>query len=410
MTMVKTPVESAKKLRQRAKEQSCPHERPTAETFSPEEIKQLLHKLLVNQTELEMQNEELRRTQCELEAARERYFDLYDLAPLGYLAFSDKGLIREANLTAASMLGVVRKSLLITPMSRIILPEDQDTFYLYRKRLVETGTAQACDMRLVRADGSFFWAHLQGTPAHEGEYWITFSDVGERKHNEKLLSELNQKLSDINAHLLMVQENERIAISRDIHDDLGQNLTVLKLDLEMIQIKKCTDCKILDESLNSMRDSIDHTISKIRQIASDLRPPLLDSLGLVAAIEWQINEIKKRSTVEFVVLLNEDAESLDQKTATVVMRIFQEGLTNIIRHSRATEVTVSLCKRDGRLILELADNGCGISQKQLASPKAYGIMGMGERARICRGELKIIGNPGSGTILTLSIPLETGAV
>jgi signal transduction histidine kinase len=212
-----------------------------------------------------------------------------------------------------------------------------------------------------------------------------------------------------NEYLLTVQENERLAISRDIHDDFGQNLTVLKLDLEMINLKKCVDCKILDESLTSMRKNIDLSIAKVQQIASNLRPPLLDSVGLAAAIEWQINEVRKRSTIEFFVLLNEDNGSLDQKASTAMMRIFQEGLSNIVRHSQATEVTVSLCKRDDRLLLELTDNGCGITPVQVASPKSLGLMGMYERARNCGGELRIVRNPDGGTTLVFSIPLNTGA-
>lgn len=207
----------------------------------------------------------------------------------------------------------------------------------------------------------------------------------------------------------MVQEKERLAISRDIHDDFGQNLTILKLDLELINLKKCTDCKILDETLTSMLKNTDLAIAKVKQIASNLRPPLLDSLGLAAAIEWQIHEARKRSTIEFFVLLNEDNGSLDQKALTAMMRIFQEGLTNIVRHSQATEVTVSLCKRGDRLLLELTDNGCGITAEQIASSESFGLMGMYERARGCEGDLKIASTPVGGTTLLFSIPLNTGA-
>ena len=132
-------------------------------TLSPEGIKQLFHELRVHQIELEMQNEELRRTQNELERSRARYFDLYDLAPVGYLTLSQQGLIQEANLAAATMLGVTRSQLFKEPFSLIILKDDQDSYYLLINRLLKTSDPQACELRLVRKDGAGLWAHLAAT-------------------------------------------------------------------------------------------------------------------------------------------------------------------------------------------------------------------------------------------------------
>ena len=129
-------------------------EAQTQETLSPEEAGRLLHELQVHQIELEMQNEELRRAQGELEASRARYFDLYDLAPVGYFTLSEQGLILEANLTAAAMLGVGRGDLVKQPFTRFILPEDQDIYYRHRKQLFETGSPQVCDLRMLRADAA----------------------------------------------------------------------------------------------------------------------------------------------------------------------------------------------------------------------------------------------------------------
>ena len=147
-------------LRRRAEEKARLDEEWALKTLSLEDAKNMFHELRVYQIELEMQNEELRRTQHELQASRARYFDLYDLAPIGYLALSEQGLILEGNLAAASMFGMERKSLLKKPISQFILREDQDVYYLHRKKVFETDELQMWEMRMVRADGSHFWARL----------------------------------------------------------------------------------------------------------------------------------------------------------------------------------------------------------------------------------------------------------
>jgi PAS domain S-box-containing protein len=154
-------------------------------------VRQTLHELRVHQIELEMQNEELRRSQLELEITRARYFDLYDLAPMGYCTLNEQGLILQANLTAALLLGVTRSELVERPMSRFILSSDQDIYYLHRKRLLETGDPQAWDLRMVKPGGTPFWAHLEATIALDeaGTPTLRFvlSDVSARKEAEAAL-------------------------------------------------------------------------------------------------------------------------------------------------------------------------------------------------------------------------------
>jgi len=179
--MPTTPAEAAQNLRQRAEEKLQIDEATPSQPPSPMETERLYHELQLHQIELEMQNEELRRSQTELESERASYFDLYDLAPVGYLTESAEGLIQKANLATATMLGVVRNFLLNKQLSQFIFPEDQDVYFLRRRRLIESGELQNWEMRLKRLDGSPFWAELQSTMAPNGENWITLHDITERK-------------------------------------------------------------------------------------------------------------------------------------------------------------------------------------------------------------------------------------
>lgn len=191
-----TPSEAVSKLRQRA-ETLAKGRAPVLENGTdslPEEVRKVIHELLVHQIELELQNEELRRAQAELDAARTRYFDLYDLAPVGYCTLTEQGIIEEANLTAAALLGVARAELVGQPMSHFILAEDQDIYYRYRRQLFATAEPQVCRLRLLHPFGPPFWARLDATVAGEGESGALFcrvvlSDISENKRTEAALAE-----------------------------------------------------------------------------------------------------------------------------------------------------------------------------------------------------------------------------
>ncbi|MDZ7762181.1 MAG: diguanylate cyclase [Desulfovermiculus sp.] len=187
----------AGELRKRAEEKAEAMEPISLSGQLPEEMQQILHELRVHQIELELQNEELRTAQEKIEKSRARYFDLYDLAPVGYATVSEKGLILEANLTAATLLGVPRGALVKQPISRFILKEDQDIYYLHRKKLFETGDPQECELRLVKPDGSVFWVHLTetATQAKDGATVcrVVLSDITERKQAEEALQEREQR-------------------------------------------------------------------------------------------------------------------------------------------------------------------------------------------------------------------------
>ncbi len=177
------------------KEASFPEDKKST---SPEEIRKTFHELRVHQIELEMQNEHLQRAQFELDAARARYFDLYHLAPVGYLSLNGKGLIFEVNLTAVNLLGVTESSLVARPLSQFILPEDQDIYYRCRKQLVGAGEPQSCELRMMKSDGTFFWVQLVSIATEDSEggiVWrITLSDITLRQRAEEALRERVKEL------------------------------------------------------------------------------------------------------------------------------------------------------------------------------------------------------------------------
>jgi PAS domain S-box-containing protein len=198
--LTSTPTASNRELRRRAEDKFKAYETTIEDSLSPEETKKLLHDLQVHQIELEMQNDELLRTKHELRDSHTRYFDLYDLAPVGYLTLNEQGLIQEANLAAATMLGMKRASLVNQPISRVIHKEDQDIYYLHRRELLKSGKPQACDLRLVKSGGAPCWVHLAASavsdpstnPGQDADATpvlrIVLSDVTEHKRAEQQIS------------------------------------------------------------------------------------------------------------------------------------------------------------------------------------------------------------------------------
>jgi signal transduction histidine kinase len=228
------------------------------------------------------------------------------------------------------------------------------------------------------------------------------------KHKiEKELKASREQLLNLTAHLQSVREEERTRVAREIHDELGQALTALKMDLSWLNKRLNEDQKPLIEKTKSMVSLIDETAKTIKRISSDLRPGLLDDLGLIAAIEWETQEFEKRTGIRCQMNLHPEDLVLKEKLATAVFRIFQETLTNITRHAGATRVHVNLETRNDHFELTIRDNGKGITKSEITDPKSFGIIGMKERVEYLRGKITIRGISGKGTIVHLEIPLSS---
>jgi signal transduction histidine kinase len=230
-------------------------------------------------------------------------------------------------------------------------------------------------------------------------------DRKERKQAEERLQESHEQLRALSVYLQFVREEERTRIAREVHDELGQAMTSLKMDVCWLANRLPKVAKELHEKMRKMSAHIDATIHTIRRIATELRPGVLDDLGLVAALEWQANEFQERTGIQCSVSSTAEEVTFDQDVNTTFFRIFQEILTNIIRHAGATFVDALLTDEDGHLMLVVKDNGRGISVREVNNTRSIGLVGMRERAALLGGDITYQGVPGKGTTVTVRIPL-----
>ncbi|HKB57946.1 MAG TPA: histidine kinase [Lacunisphaera sp.] len=227
----------------------------------------------------------------------------------------------------------------------------------------------------------------------------------ERKRAEERLRESHEQLRALSVYLQYVREEERTRIAREVHDELGQSLTSLKLDLAWLAGRQPVGQRPLHDKIKAMSRHIDTTIQTVRRIATELRPGILDDLGLVAALEWQANEFQGRTGIECDVASTlRDDTPLDADLNTAFFRIFQETLTNIMRHASATRVVVRSSEEQGSVLLVVKDNGRGITAAEIHDTRSIGLVGMGERAALLGGEVSFQSEPGKGTVVTVKIP------
>lgn len=228
----------------------------------------------------------------------------------------------------------------------------------------------------------------------------------ERREAEVELRNSHEKLRQLAARLQEVREKERTHIAREVHDELGQILTGIKIDLQRLASEMQRDSPQLIGRAEEIMGLIDSAVTTVRKISTELRPGVLDNLGLSAAIEWQAKEFQSRTRIYCETISPFEEMDLDHECATAVFRIFQETLTNVARHAKATRVGVSLSKRPEFILMKVQDNGRGITDDEKRNSHSLGLLGMRERALMFGGELEVSGAPGRGTTVTLRIPFE----
>jgi PAS domain S-box-containing protein len=229
-------------------------------------------------------------------------------------------------------------------------------------------------------------------------------DISIRKQAEREVHQSAERLRKLSNHLQTIREAERTAIAREIHDELGQSLTGIKLDISWIAQRLPEGNNPLRERCAAAESLIDNTVTSVQRISHELRPGMLDELGLAAAIEWQGAEFQKRTDIQCDVSGVEEVEVESRRAATALFRIFQETLTNVARHSGATGITVSLAMANSEIMLAVNDNGKGIPDALLDAPSSIGLLGMHERALAVGGTVSIAGKPGAGTSVIVRVP------
>lgn len=230
-------------------------------------------------------------------------------------------------------------------------------------------------------------------------------EIAEREHVEAELRKSLEQLRALAARLQLVREEERTLIARELHDELGQACTAIKMDLSSIGRKTTKKQAPLRAKIELAMQLVDQMIFTVRRIASELRPRTLDDLGLTSALQWQAQEFESRTGIRCTIALPREPLNLDSERSTAIFRIFQESLTNVARHAGATLVNARLKQQEDQLMLVVQDNGKGFDARETAGRRSLGLVGMQERALLLHGELTIEGVPGTGTTVTLRIPL-----
>jgi PAS domain S-box-containing protein len=414
----------------------------------------VLHELEVHQVELEMQNAELQEARNRMESLLEKYTDLYDFAPVGYLSLDEAGRILEVNLTGASLLGLGRAHLLNRHLPAFIVQESRVIFLAFLKRVFSAGGKQVCEAPIERGNGTKFWADFHGTSsasANGPKKWcrIVVSDITALKraqeaqmrveelalsnrelrreivqrqavekslktseqHQVQLLAQsqfMQEQLRHLSRQVLHAQEDERRRISRELHDVIAQTLTGINVRLAVIAKEAGNYGKGFDNRVARAQKMVIKAVDVVHDFARQLRPAVLDDLGLVPALHAFMKNFTAETGVHCRLTTCANIEDLQPNQRTALFRVAQEALNNVGRHAHASHVEVKIERTGENFSMRVMDDGQSFrntASARLKAGKRLGLLGMRERIEMIGGTFSVDAKPGEGTAVVAVIPI-----
>lgn len=352
---------------------------------------------------LQAQIDERRRADARLQASEARFRAIVETSPVPLCITSmPEGRILYTNEPLRELFGMDEgmaaniADFYVNPMEREHLVHHLRT----------EGSLSNTEVQFRRPDGVRFWAMATARVATYGEspaIYVGLNDITGRKQMEQELLESREQQRELSAYMEAIREEERKRIAMEIHDELGQLLTALKMDVSLLRMRLDYDPEAAKKA-DDMRGLVEGTIWMVRNVASHLRPAALN-FGIVSALEWLVEDFIRRNGIAAELRIAGGEPTLSDTYATAVFRIVQASLTNVARHAHATRVDVMLVSTAAKLELQVRDDGCGFDQQAASRAYSYGLLGMNERARLIGGSLSIDSEPGAGTTVSIHIPL-----
>jgi PAS domain S-box-containing protein len=327
------------------------------------------------------------------------YRIVFESAPDGIVIVDEAGLILDANPRTELMFGYRKEELVGRPVEDLIPNSARDAHRRVRGRFSEAPRSRAMgeglELEGQRHDGSCFPVEISLSPLRtaSGAYVVcAVRDVTARR-----------RLRNFSTSTLRAAESERLLLAQELHDDTAQELSALLLKLKVARAS--TDPEAMGRHLDELREAIQSCADGVRRIARGLRPPALDDVGVVAAIETHARTVAQAADLRVDVEAEQLGEVLGSEAKLVLYRIVQEALSNSVRHADAATVTIQICRRNGRVVAVVDDDGSGFRPEHLASGQGLGLTGMAERASSVGGNVHIESQPGSGTRVVIEIPI-----
>lgn len=344
----------------------------------------------------------------QLQATQTRYFEYYERAPVGHLTLSAQGLVEEANLTTATLLGLARPALLGRSMASLVCPQDQDALQLTCQRARESGHSQACDLRMVRAGADDWWANvtviLAEDRAGHAVLRTVLSDVGERKRMETMRLALSLRVEELSHSLVLGQEEARRRFSRELHDRTSPNLAALRINLDLITNATPQEraSSAYGDRIEDTRALLEDTTVSVRDICSELHPPVLDAGGLLSVVQNYVQQFSRRTGLQVHLHCPHEDLRLEPDREISLFRVLQEALTNCAKHASASVVLVNLQLDAVPMLMSVHDNGIGFNQDGVSSAApgekgGHGLRNMKETAEFIGGKFTLTSVPGKGT-------------